>query len=245
MYLRKLIREYDKSFGLFNNFKDSYKESKLIIVPFLLIVISVIGLYFTYINVNNINYKLWLMSGLLLLYGISIIWGSYLQSIFIKRKYKNQVNYEKIKLNEVNTFIKDVLEIRTVKQYEILDSIIKKEIEILEDNKKFPFANTIRQLFIAIFITGLLSYSFKELMDGDSRIGLSLLALYLMIIGSIIIVSSIFYSFKSNTKINKLKQISRLISELQLRISIVEDEVEPKKNSTNGLSKKQKSKRGY
>ncbi|PAE08369.1 hypothetical protein CHI12_06640, partial [Terribacillus saccharophilus] len=122
---------------------------------------------------------------------------------------------------------------KSIKQYEILDTIIKKEMELFEDTQRFPFTNTIRQFSLALFITGLLSYSLKEIIGGNSQLGISLLTLYLTLLGTIIIVASLVYVLRDFTNIYKLKNLSKLVSELQLRNSIVDNELAHKRTRIN------------
>ncbi|MGG0717108.1 hypothetical protein ABE096_05820 [Robertmurraya massiliosenegalensis] len=150
----------------------------------------------------------------------SIVWGSFIQKRTINKKYGGIMELEKHKLQKVENLLKDKLGIIEVEHYALLDTLVNKEIDETEGNKSFPFINTIRQLIIAVLITGLLSYSFKQMADGNSALAQSLLALYIMIIGTIIIVASFVYSNREFTRKYKLKQISKLISELQLKKSL-------------------------
>lgn len=51
-------------------------------------------------------------------------------------------------------------------------------------------------------------------MNGDSEVEMSLFKLYVTILGTMIMVSSVLYILKDFSKINKLKQISEIITEL-------------------------------
>lgn len=228
---KELINVYDKNFGFFTALKNSLKSSKWILLSYSLIIISAVGFYFVYI-MNTPN-KLWWMIALILIYIASIVWSGFIHVNNIKREFKSIKEYEDYKLTEINKFIKKELGLKTVKQYELLDSLVKKEIEISESIRKFPFSNTIRQLLVAVLITGLLSYSFKEMISGNKQIGFSLLELYLMIIGTIIIIGVLIYSLRDYDKINKLKHISRIISELLIKISKTENDLEEQKKEVN------------
>ncbi|WP_416825201.1 hypothetical protein [Ectobacillus polymachus] len=230
MIIRDLIKVYDKNFSFFNAFKNSFKDSTLIILPCSFILISIIGFYHGYYLETNNPYRVLLMLASIALYIVSIFGIGFIRGKGIVRKYGSNDKFEEHKLNEIDEFIKKKLGLKSVKQYELLDSLLKKEIEIIEDIKKFPFSSIITQLFVAVLITGLLSYSIKELVNGDSKVGLSLFALYLMIIGTIIMFGLLVYSLRDFGKIKKLKHISRIISELSITISKTE----------NGLGKQEK-----
>ncbi|MDV2581691.1 hypothetical protein [Alkalibacillus haloalkaliphilus] len=124
------------------------------------------------------------------------------------------------KLFTVNKYLIKDVGIRNLEDYYLIDNIIAREMEVLSEYKKFPFASTLRQLILGVLIVGLLSYSFSELVEGDSVLGASLLMIYIMISGSILMFSFFLYSIKDLTKIHKLKEIRKLIAKLQLHVSI-------------------------
>ena len=219
MYVRKLIKVYDEHYSFLNRIRKSIKDSKIILIPYFMIVLSPIGFYI--ILISNIHLRNWLMVGILLFYLGGIFWCSSINGRNIKSIYGDYQKYEEHKLSKIDTVIKEVFKINSVEHYKLLDSLVMKEIEEIDEIKTFPFSNTIKQLVIAVLITGLLSYSFKELMNGNSELGFPLLTLYLMILGTIVMLSSLIYILRENTKKYKLKQISKLITELQLRLSII------------------------
>jgi uncharacterized membrane protein YraQ (UPF0718 family) len=219
LYINELIRVYNENFGFWHRVKDTLNRSKLILVPLCCMVVSAICFYLLFI-VDNIPYRVFFMITSILLIIGSIIWGDFIQKKTINNKYDGIQNLEKHKLEKVEGFLKENLKIEKLEHYTLLDTLVTKQIEEIKENKSFPFLNTIRQLLMAVLITGLLSYSFKQLTDGNSILAQSLLALYIMILGTILIVGSFIYSTREFTRKYKLKQISKLITELQLRMSL-------------------------
>ncbi|MEY8742798.1 hypothetical protein AB9M62_25375 [Bacillales bacterium AN1005] len=242
MKVQELIKIYNENYSFYLEIKKTSKKNKLILLPFFLIIISVIAFYSVYVLGGN-QYKILVMTGAIIIYLISILSGAYLQARFIKTTYGSNEKFEEHKLNEIKKFIKQKFNIASVKQYELLDNLIKKEIEVIEFNRKFPFSNTIRQLIVAVLVTGLLSYSIREFTNGDKQMGVSLLSLYLLIIGTLFILGTLIYSLKDFGKLYKLKNISRILSELLISISRNEEEIKTHQNKNNNNGKKKRGRR--
>lgn len=225
VYINKLIKVYNENFSFWYRAKESFHRSKIIVFPLILLSGSTFCFYSLFFK-SDIPFKYLLMICSILFFILSIIWASTIQKKSIKSKYGTMEKYEIYKLESVEHFLRIDLNIAKIEQYALLDSLVRKEIEEIEESRLFPFINTIRQLIIAVLITGLLSYSLKQIAEGDSALGQSLLVFYIMIIGTIIILSSIIYSNREFTKKYKLKQISKLICELQLKSSLIDSNLQ-------------------
>lgn len=220
MYVKNLIKAYDENYGFINRLKKNILYNKCILFPNSLIILSPIGFLIVYFCNINFVLKTLLMLVLLLLYIGGIIWTNWIIRKNIKRFYNNYEEYEKDKLNKFHKYIEENLKIRSFEQYTLLDTLVLREIEELKELKNFPFKNTIKQLGIAVLITGLLSYSFHELRSGNIDLALQLIHLYILIIGNIIMIGVVIYLLSGYTRESKLKKIRKIITEIQLNISI-------------------------
>lgn len=216
MFINDLLKVYDENYGLVSSIKNSVKERKVILIPYSLVVLSSIS-FFGVRLVGNELLRTKLMIFILIIYILSIVLSASVKGLIFKARFGSYRNYQRHKLVQIDKFIKEETKITNTNDYQLIDKLIRKEIGIIRYNKRFPFIDTIRQLLIAVLITGLLSYSVTELINGDSQIGYSLFSLYLMIVGSLIIIGILIYNLRDFGKLYKLKQISKILSELQIR----------------------------
>ncbi|PAE08300.1 hypothetical protein CHI12_06645, partial [Terribacillus saccharophilus] len=120
--IRDLIKAYDKNYGFWNVLKENYKDSKIILFPVIFIVISAIGFYIVYFNMDKTTNKAWLLFVLVVIYISAVIWGRRLQMKNIKYNHRNYKEYEEYRLNEIGKIIEEKYGIKSIKQYEILDT---------------------------------------------------------------------------------------------------------------------------
>jgi len=194
------------------------RENKLILLPVILIFSS--ALYFYIISITNqMPFRNIQMIVSIVIFICSTLFGGYIRKTIIQRKYGGAEGLERYKLFKIETRIKEKLHIENLNEFSLLNTLVQKEIDKIENNNNFPLMNIIKQLFIAVLVTGLLAYSFKELGNGNTELALALLTIYIMIIGSLIFLSSILYITREYTTLYKLRQISQIIIEIQLNIS--------------------------
>src|SRR5699024_9395640 len=216
--ISNLIQIYNENFSFWNTAKSMVRENKLILLPVILIFSS--ALYFYIISITNqMPFRNIQMIVSIVIFICSTLFGGYIRKTIIQRKYGGAEGLERYKLFKIETRIKEKLHIENLNEFSLLNTLVQKEIDKIENNNNFPLMNIIKQLFIAVLVTGLLAYSFKELGNGNTELALALLTIYIMIIGSLIFLSSILYITREYTTLYKLRQISQIIIEIQLNIS--------------------------
>lgn len=182
-------------------------------------IFSGVALYVLFMA-EGIAYRVLLMIVSIISFIVSLILAGLIQKKFIEKTYSNIDNYKMTKLESVENCIKEKFKVEQKEDYILIETLNSNEIEQIEENTNIPFLNTIRQLSISVLITGLLTYSFSQLSEGKKEQAQILLGVYIMIIGTLIIISSIVYNTREFTRKYKLKQIRLLISELKIKLSI-------------------------
>ncbi|WP_156431234.1 hypothetical protein [Bacillus sp. FJAT-29814] len=107
--------------------------------------------------------------------------------------------------------LSETFSITTDEQLLRLDEIIKREIAMVEYNRKYPLSDIIRQLVVAVLVTGLLSYAFFEIRDGNMEKATPLLAIYLLFIGLTFMVGGVLKQMREFGASSHLNDISFLI----------------------------------
>ncbi|ADU32136.1 hypothetical protein [Evansella cellulosilytica] len=229
MIIRDLINTYNENFGMIYNMRQSLRNNKLIIIPLLTLLVSALTFFFVaFRSITTINIIIIIFS--IIIYIGSVICGVIIQKNSIKKKYGSLQEYEEEKIRKVKKCIvnyfnhSDESEVNH-EHFELIDKLIRKELEENEENRTIPFFNTVRQLFIAVLVTGLLSYSFSQLGTENDYVAVPLLTLYIMIIGFLIFFGSTIFLFREFTKKYKLKQISRVLIEIQILDNVRQEEI--------------------
>lgn len=148
---------------------------------------------------------------------ILFIGGMQHKDRMLKSKPKNTLGFD---LQAFRKMLKDSFRIETEDELLRLDVIIKKEMEIKEYNRKYPFSEVIRQFSVAIFITGILSYAFLEIRDGNKEVGSSYLTLYILILAILITISGILKQFREFGANSYLYEIS-----YKIHLALLEDSI--------------------
>lgn len=214
--INNLIKIYNKNFGTWSDIKSSIKDNKVILIPLSTLLISVFSFY-TNFFISKPNVILIIVS--IVVATGSFIWIYFIQKKIIENKYGGLRQLKKGQLHKAECLFKVNLDVEEIEEYKLLEVLVNKEIEEHE-SKSFPFINTIKQLVLAIFIAGLLSYSVSELADGNGKFAYSLLLIYLFIIGTLIIIGLFTFGLQEFTKKYKLRKISKLLIEIQLKKTI-------------------------
>ncbi|GEM04773.1 hypothetical protein HMI01_17610 [Halolactibacillus miurensis] len=216
MLIADLLKVYNENYGLVRRFIYSFKKNKFIIIPYI-VIIALPGVFYLSLTVDDRIISTLMMVLTVSFYFSSIVYASYIHQKIIVSDYKSINEYEEHKIEKIDLCIKENVKINSEEDYQLIDTLLVKEIKLLEDSKKIPLSIIIRQLIVSVLITGLLTYSLRELMNGNNEVGMPLFKLYMLILGTMIMISSFLYMLKEFSKINKLKQISKIITELQLR----------------------------
>jgi hypothetical protein len=210
--LEKILKEYSKKYSAFIIIKDNIKRNKWLTLYLFLIVLSGVGMFVSYFYLVNLYY---LLSTII---GFAII-------TFISYRHQEKVrdidpSVEKKRLKEFREYLIDQ-KFSTKEQLESLDAYLTKEINYL-NNLPSAFNNAyVRSLIVALFTSGLLSYSFKLLKQGDMEQGKLLLMFYLLVIGILMIaISSIYMMRESFSRLSKLKSLSLILSRVMIEMSL-------------------------
>lgn len=214
----KMLDSYSEVFGYRANFKIRVKENRWLILYALLLIVGagglvIAGLFFQKVYFMLISISLFLIT----LYVTNI----HQKKVYQKKYQGSKYGLHDEKIKKFRVMIND-LGIRSEKELERLDEVVSREISFSTDNKRFPMTDIIRQLFVGLAITGLLAFSIQLLVRGNEQAGLLLIVLYVMAIGIIIMIGSYIHLFKDLGRISRLRQISLLISEVLLTISMEE-----------------------
>lgn len=146
------------------------------------------------------------------------------------KKYGSREGFQLQKINIFRAILEDNLNIYNSDEIKQLDEIVKKEINILEDIKRFPFMEWIRPLIIGLMITGLLAVATQQFFKGHIVQAGTLMRVYIGIIVIIAITSYTNYFLKDIGRIAKLQKISFHLSELIL-LKNLELQADEKKES--------------
>jgi hypothetical protein len=204
LFIYRLLKEYKKRFGFKNIFFRNVKYNKWILfylfASLCFPVIIFLLFYFQEIN--------WMVLSIIL-YILVLYFGGEQH----KRKMNNSIPENTITYDVVpfRNMLHESFSITTDEQLLRLDEIIKREIASVEYNRKFPLSDVIRQLFIALLVTGLLSYAFFEVRDGNIQKAAPLLTIYILIIGLVFFVGGVLKQIREFGPNTHLNDISFLI----------------------------------
>lgn len=204
MFIYQLLKEYKKQFGFRNIFLRNVRMNKWILL-YLLVSISfpiIISYLFTLKKLE------WMTLSIVLYMIILRLSGEQHKRKMIKLKPQNTLGYSVQPFREM---LYKTFSITTDEQMLRLDEIIKREIASVEYNRKYPLVDIIRQLIVAIFITGLLSYAFFEIRDGNMAEATPLLGMYLLLIGFTFTLGGLLKQIREFGTSSYLNDISFLI----------------------------------
>ncbi|PWW26616.1 hypothetical protein DFO73_110190 [Cytobacillus oceanisediminis] len=213
MFIYQLVKEYKKRFGFKNILLRNVKMNKWILFYLLTsvcfpIIISIL-FYFDLI--------IWMVLSIVVYFIILYFGGEQHKKKMIKLKPTNTLGYD---VQPFRKMLSEIFSITSDEQLLRLDEIIKREISAVEYNRKYPLSDIIRQLFVALLITGLLSYAFFEIRDGNTEKATPLLAAYILVIGFTITLSGFLKQIREFGSSSYLNDISFLIHLSLLEVSI-------------------------
>lgn len=214
MYLTKLLESYTKYFGFISSLYNSILLNKLISLPLIGIVGSAI--YFLVCVFEGDNIGIVVSS---ILFAISTYIAGFLIRRAINKRFGSTANFFAVRLEKFSNVIYYDLKCINLEQIHFIEEMIDNRLELEKEIKKYPFANTINVLFTGVLITGLLSYSFNALQNGNHQLAIPLLTIYLSILGLIIILSSVLYNTKEFTQRYKFLHIKVILSELKIKMT--------------------------
>ncbi|MED4040366.1 hypothetical protein [Niallia taxi] len=224
MFIEELLKEYKKRFGFKNVFIRNVRTNKWIILylSFSLLFPIIIGYLF------SLHLLIWMITTMVIYLFILFIGGMQHKARMLNSKPKNTLAFD---LQAFRIMLKDIFRIETEEQLLRLDEIIRKEMEIKEHNRKYPLSEVIRQFTVAIFITGLLSYAFFEIRDGNKEAGSSYLSLYIFILAILITISGILKQFKEFGANSYLYEIS-----YKIHLALLDDSINSNTDKGNEVT---------
>ena len=234
MFIEKLLEEYRKEFGVLQIVLTNFKYNPLLILYITLMVGSSIGLGYFFFR-KNVE----LMIVCILVYSVSIFIARCHQNKLLIKEFGSKYGHKKETLYKLKSIINSKLNLNKIEEIKQLDELLKKEINYIQETKKFPLSDIVRQLLVGLLITGLLAYSIQQLVRGRIDEAGQLVSLYIFLVGIIVMVGMFIQNFKGIRKIELLRKISVQLSELILIISI-----DNEKKTTSGFTRK-RNKTGY
>lgn len=227
MFIYQLLKEYKKSFGFKNIFLRNLKMNKWILL-YLLVSFSfpiIISLLFHWKQIG------WMLFSIIVYFLILYFGGEQHKRKMLKLKPANTLGYD---VQPFRKMLSESFSITSDEQLLRLDEIIKRELAAVEYNRKYPLSDIIRQLFVALLITGLLSYAFFEIRDGNVEKATPLLAAYILVIGLTITLSGFLKQIREFGSSSYLNDVSFLIQLSLLESSIqLNSKQEPKEKECN------------
>lgn len=222
MFIYELIMEYKKRFGIKNVFLKNVKTNKWIVLYLFISISFPIIILFLFYNKSI----LWMVFSIILYLAILFFGG-----IQHRRKMYNSMPPGSLSHHTMpfRDMLKDVFSITTDEQYLRLDEILKREIASVENDLKYPLMDIVRQLIVALIVTGLLSYAVFEIREGNFEQAKPLLATYLLIIGGLFAVGGFLKQIREFGSSSCLVDISILI-----QLSLLENSIR-----VNKISKEQ------
>ena len=217
MFIYQLLMEYKKRFGFKNMFLQNIKMNKWII----LYLLVAIGLPIVYLYLVYLNFSFWMLTICVVMYILLLyIWGEQYKKRTFKLDLSESLGYN---VRPFRKMLQDEFSITTDEQLLRLDEIIKRKIAAEEYNRKVPLVEVVRQLSVAIPITGLLSYAFFEIRNGKGEHASTLIAVYIVCIGIVWTVGGFLKQLREFGSSSYLHDISFLIQLVLLESSIQEN----------------------
>lgn len=213
MYLNKMVRGYNKYFGFFSTLRTTIHVNKYILAFFIGSLVFPIWFIISIYHMNNLGI---IISSIA--FAICVFTNGFLVRLAINKSFGSTDNFAKERLKKFSKIIRIDLQCTNIEQIQYLEEMIEKEIELLDEMNKYPFADIIKSLTTGVLITGLLSFSLNALIDGDIDLAIPLLTIYLSIIGLMIIVSSVVYNAKEYTRKYKYFHIRVLLSKIKINM---------------------------
>jgi hypothetical protein len=199
-----LVKEYKKLFGFKKVLIRNIRINRLVVFYLLLSIFFPIVFVVFYIKKEFI-----LMGASTVFYWILLYFGGEQhKSKMIEAKPKKTLAYN---VQPFKNMLNEKFGIFTDDQFIRLDEVIKRENTLREYSGKYPFSDVIRQLVVALFTTGLLSFAFIEIREGNSDVGSKLLTVYLICIAVVAFVSGIIKQINDLGATYSLNEISFLI----------------------------------
>jgi RsiW-degrading membrane proteinase PrsW (M82 family) len=219
MFIEKLLEEYRKEFGVLQMVITNFKFNPFLALYITLMVGSSFGLAYFFLQ-KNVE----LMIFCILIYSVIIFIARYHQKKLMIKEFGGKYGHRKETIYIFKKIINLKLNLHNTEEIKQLDELVKKEIIYIQETKKFPFSDIIRQLLVGLLITGLLAYSIQQLVRGRFDEAGQLVSLYIFLVGVIVMVGLLVQNFKGSGKIERLRKISLQLSELILLISINNEE---------------------
>jgi hypothetical protein len=184
----------------------------------------------------------WMIFSIIAYFLILYFGGEQHKKRMVKLRPANTLGYD---VQPFRKMLSESFSITSDEQLLRLDEIIKRELSAVEYNRRYALSDIIRQLFVAILITGLLSYAFFEIRDGNIEKATPLLASYILVIGLAITLGGFLKQIREFGSSSYLNDMSFLIHLSLLESSIqsnTKQELKEKECSLELPSRKDKHK---
>jgi hypothetical protein len=235
LFIYQLLKEYKKRFGFNNIFKRNVKINKWIL-GYLFASLCFPVIIFILFYIQEIT---WMVLSIIVYFLVLFFGGEQHKRKMYKSIPENTLTYDVVPFRKM---LHETFSITTDEQLLRLDEIIKREIAAVEFNRKYPLSDIIRQLIVAVLVTGLLSYAFFEIRDGNIDKATPLLTIYLLFIGLVIFVGGVLKQVREFGASTHLNDISFLIQLSLLDSSIHEDKRSIQETSNVVLIRSRKNK---
>jgi hypothetical protein len=226
MFIYQLLKEYKKKMGFIHVLLRNIKINKWIIV-YLFVSVSfpvLITLLFSHKSI------FWMVSSIILYLIILFFGGMQHQRKMYKARPAGSLAYHTQPFRDM---LRDVFSITTDEQYKMLDELIKREMAAVEYARKYPLMDIVRQLIVALIVTGLLSYAVFEIREGNHDQAKQLISLYLLIISLIFTVGGILKQLREFGSGSYLHDITFLVQLTLLENSIRASQQKELSNENN------------
>ncbi|RDU38681.1 hypothetical protein DRW41_03730 [Neobacillus piezotolerans] len=238
MFIDQLVLEYRKNFG----FKKTIRRNMEINKWFSLYLLSLLVLPITFLYFSSLKDEPYMLLILFIFWSVVLLGGKQHKKKLIDCKPANSFGYT---IEPFLGMLRNKFGIITKEQLLIVDEIIKQEIAKEERESKYPFQEMIRQMFVAIPITGILSYAFSEIKNGNTETGNSLIGMYFFLFCCVLIMSGFLKVKKEFANTAYLSDISRKIQIALLELSVYEhSDIGKKINTLPFLPPRAAKKRG-
>jgi hypothetical protein len=206
LFIYQLLKEYKKRFGFKNIFLRNVKINKWILFFLSVSLCFPVITFLLFLNQEIF----WMLISIIVYFLVLYLGGEQHKRKMYNSIPKNTITYDVVPFRNM---LHETFSITTDEQLLRLDEIIKREIASVEYNRKYPLSDIIRQLLIALLVTGLLSYAFFEIRDGNIQKAAPLLTIYIFFIGLVFFIGGVLKQireFGANTHLNDISFLIHL-----------------------------------
>ncbi|EDL65722.1 hypothetical protein [Bacillus sp. SG-1] len=224
MFIEELLSVYRKSFGLWASLKRSSRVNKLIWIYIGIYIIDAGLFYYFFLNKEY--------EGVLFCIGLYIVltFVSSKQSKYKLSKHRSQSST--IPGTEQFREVMAELKVTTSEEMELLDKVILEELALIKERRKYPLGDILRQLMVALLISGILAIAVFEIREGNIPKATSYFLFYIACLGVVAILNGALKTYLDFFgRHTQLMEVSSYIHLTRLSQSI-----ENKRENENSIS---------